>query len=74
MRLISLMSLSALLQITQELRDYAQQHQIDEELAAQVGMLCIRRSASWKNHCLIVSSRHLHLCEMSAYDVAQHPP
>ncbi len=42
MRLISLMCLCAFLQITQELRDYAQQHQIDEEQAAQVGMLCIR--------------------------------
>ena len=38
MRQDRLMCECALLQITQELRDYAQQHQIDEELAAQVGM------------------------------------
>lgn len=49
LRQARLMSLSALLQITQELRDYAQQHQIDEELAAQVGM-----PGDCRTHCLSI--------------------
>ena len=37
-RELACLSIVCLLQITQELREYAQQHQIDEEEAAQVSM------------------------------------